>query len=239
MASNEEVGLRIESRRKSLGLTLEDVANAVGVTKSTIQRYEKGKIANLKQPVVEAIAAVLGTTSGWLRGDTSFLELVAINNGMKNAMQLFEDSRRNPAVEYPHLKNILPLPRFTQKPRLGTIACGKPILAVGEAEEFDDVPDGVHCDFTLKCQGDSMINARIFDGDIVYIRSQPEVDNGEIAAVRIGDEATLKKVYYTPGSDRITLRACNPMYPDLEYDGNALDEIEVLGKAVGFTSTIR
>ena len=84
-----------------------------------------------------------------------------------------------------------------------------------------------------------MINARIFDGDIVYIRSQPEVENGEIAAVRIGDEATLKKIYYTPSSDRITLRACNPMYPDMEYEGDKLDEIEVLGKAVAFTSTIR
>ncbi len=128
--------------------------------------------------------------------------------------------------------------RFVHKPRLGAIACGQPILAVEETDTFDQVPQHIECDFTLLCRGDSMINARIFDGDIVYIRSQPEVENGEIAAVRIGDEATLKKVYYTPGSDRITLQACNPLYPDLVYQGDTLEDIEILGKAVAFTSTL-
>ena len=84
-----------------------------------------------------------------------------------------------------------------------------------------------------------MINARIFDGDTVYIRSQPQVENGQIAAVRIGEEATLKKVYYTPGSDRITLRACNPMYADMVYEGDTLNQIQILGLAVGFYSIVR
>ena len=84
-----------------------------------------------------------------------------------------------------------------------------------------------------------MINARIYDGDIVFIRKQEQVENGEIAAVRIGDEATLKRVYYTPGSNRITLRPCNPLYPDMEYEGDTLNEIEILGKAVSFLSTVR
>ena len=83
------------------------------------------------------------------------------------------------------------------------------------------------------------INARIFDGDTVYIRSQPQVENGQIAAVRIGEEATLKKVYYTPGSDRITLRACNPMYADMVYEGDTLNKIQILGLAVGFYSIVR
>lgn len=135
--------------------------------------------------------------------------------------------------------NILPMPRFVRKPRLGTIACGRPILAVEDVDEFDDVPEGVDCDFTLKCKGDSMINARIFDGDIVYVKEQPEVENGQIAAVIIDDEATLKKVYYTPGSDRITLRACNPLYADMVYEGETLNQIRILGRAVAFTSTIR
>ncbi len=84
-----------------------------------------------------------------------------------------------------------------------------------------------------------MITARIFDGDVVYIRAQPQVENGQIAAVRIGDEATLKRVYYTPGSQRVTLRSCNPLYPDMEYTGAELEQIEVLGLAVGFFSTVR
>ena len=82
-----------------------------------------------------------------------------------------------------------------------------------------------------------VINARIFDGDLVYIRKQPDVDDGEIAAVRIGDTATLKRVYHFP--NRLLLRAENPMVPDLNYDDYSLEEIEILGKAVAFLSTVR
>ena len=83
--------------------------------------------------------------------------------------------------------NCLPLPRTVKKPRLGAIACGKPILAVENISEYDDVPITIHCDFTLLCKGDSMIDARIWDGDVVYIRQQPEVENGEIAAALLSD----------------------------------------------------
>ena len=109
--------------------------------------------------------------------------------------------------------NVLPLPKTHKVPLLGSIACGAPILAEENMIGQVDLADGVHADFALQCKGDSMINARIFDGDLVYIRIQPEVENGEIAAVRIGDEATLKRVYYTPGSNRITLRACTHSIP--------------------------
>ena len=132
--------------------------------------------------------------------------------------------------------NCLPLPQTVKKPRLGAIACGKPILAVENISEYDDVPITIHCDFTLLCRGDSMIDARIWDGDVVYIRQQPEVENGEIAAVRIGEEATLKKVYYN--GRRIILRACNPLYADMEYEGEELNDVEILGKAVAFSSMI-
>lgn len=215
---NIEIGNRIEFRRKQLNLTLDDIASEIGVAKSTVQRYEKGTIEKIKLPVIEAIARVLDVDPAWLCCKTDVMG-TAPNKSIPS--------------------NILPMPNLVKKPRLGNIACGKPILAVEDAEEFDMVPEDIECDFTLRCKGDSMINARIFDGDTVYIRIQPEVENGEIAAVRIEDEATLKKVYYTPGSDRITLRACNPMYPDLVYDGESLNEIEILGKAVAFTSIIK
>lgn len=134
---------------------------------------------------------------------------------------------------------LMPLPATRKVPLIGTIACGKPILAVEDAEETVDIPDFVHADFALRCKGDSMVNARIFDGDIVYIRAQPEVENGQIAAVRVGDEATLKRVYYFPESHRMTLRACNPIYEDLDYRDGELDQVEVLGLAVGFFSNLR
>ena len=101
-----------------------------------------------------------------------------------------------------------------------------------------ELPDGIDADFCLLCRGDSMIGARIRDGDIVYIRSQSEVDNGQIAAVVIGDEATLKRVYYYPEKGQLTLQAENPQYEPLVYLGEELDEIRIAGLAVAFLSAV-
>lgn len=220
---------RIKLQRLLLNMTLEDVAKVVGVTRATIQKYESGAIENIPKEKIKLLATALKTTPSYLLGwddEPSLLELTAKDNGLEGAVRLVQRS-----------KNILPIPKMVKKPRLGSIACGKPILAVEEADEFDFVPEDIVCDFTLRCKGDSMIDARICDGDIVYIRSQPEVENGQIAAVRVGDEATLKKVYYNGG--RIILRACNPLYADMEFEGERVNEMEVLGLAVGFTSIIR
>ena len=206
-------GERIKMLRIKLNMTQEELGQKIGVKTPAIYKYENGLVVNLKRSTIEKLANALNTSPAFLMG--------------------FEEE----TATFP--KNLAPLPTFVKKPRLGAIACGKPILAVEEANEFDDVPDTIECDFTLLCKGDSMTSARIFDGDIVYIRAQPQVENGEIAAVRIGDEATLKRVYYTPNSNRITLRAANPLYPDMEFDGPTLNDIEILGKAVAFTSMIR
>ena len=138
------------------------------------------------------------------------------------------------------IPGVQPLPKTYSVPLLGEIACGDPILAEQNIAEIITVPDSVKgADFALTCKGDSMINARIFDGDIVYIHLQDTVENGEIAAILIDDEATLKKVYYSTGSDRITLRPCNPLYPDYEFAGEELNKIRILGKAIAFTSMVR
>ena len=140
-----------------------------------------------------------------------------------------------PVEELPD--NIIPLPKNKKVPLLGTIACGEPILAVENIDKYVEMPETVHGTFALKCKGDSMINARIFDGDIVYIREQPDVENGEIAAVLIGDEATLKRVYKTPS--KVVLRPENPMYDDMTYSKEELNQIRILGKAVAFLSAVR
>lgn len=198
-------------------MTLDDIATEIGVARSTIQRYEKGTIQNAKMPVLEAIARVLRVNPSWLCGKSDDM-----------------------AVQIQTLPfNVIPIPQTYKVPLVGTIACGQPILVVEETDETVDVPEWVRADFALRCKGDSMINARIFDGDIVYIRRQAEVETGQIAAIRIDDEATLKKVYYAPDASRITLRACNPLYPDMVYEGERLNEIEILGLAVGFYSEIR
>ena len=132
-----------------------------------------------------------------------------------------------------------PIPRTRKIPLIGSIACGEPLLAEENLDGEVDLPEHISADFALRCKGDSMINARIFDGDIVYIHRQPTVDNGKIAAVRIGDEATLKRIYYFPEDPRLVLRPCNPLYSDMVYCGPELDEVEIIGEAVAFTSLVR
>lgn len=133
--------------------------------------------------------------------------------------------------------NILPLPKMKKVPLVGEIACGTPILAVQNVETFLSMPEGVNADFCLRCKGDSMINARIFDGDIVYIRQQETVEHGEIAAVLIDNEATLKRVYLY--DDRIVLEAENPQYRPKSYWGEDMNDVRILGRAVAFTSEVR
>lgn len=201
---------KIKALREERGLSQEALAQKTGYTdRSSIAKIEKG-LVSLSAAKIDLIAKALGVTPGYLTG-----------------------------WEGPLPGNVIPLPAVRRVPLIGAIACGKPILAVESAEETVAVPDFLHADFALRCKGDSMITARIFDGDVVYIRAQPQVENGQIAAVRVGDEATLKRVYYAPGSQRVTLRACNPLYPDMEYTGAELEQIEVLGLAVGFFSTVR
>lgn len=133
--------------------------------------------------------------------------------------------------------NIMPMPEMRRIPLIGSIACGAPILAEEHIEDYVDLPRHVKADFSLTCKGDSMINARIFDGDIVYIRQQETVENGQIAAVLIGTEATLKRVRLF--DDHIVLEPENPMYKPLVYWNEEMNTVRILGKAVAFTSAIR
>ena len=135
-----------------------------------------------------------------------------------------------------NIKNIEPLPKMKKVPLLGTIACGEPILAEENIEDYINMPETTNGTFALRCKGDSMINARIFDGDIVYIREQPDVENGEIAAVLIDDEATLKRVYKY--NNRIELRPENPTYKVMNFENEELNNIKIIGKAVGFYSRV-
>ena len=135
-------------------------------------------------------------------------------------------------------RNLAPLPETYKVPRLGSIACGEPILAEQNIETYDSVPVSIRCDFTLICKGDSMIGAGIEDGDIVYIREQPEVETGEIAAVMVGeDEATLKR--FKRVGDTVLLIPENSSYEPLIFTGGEMNGIRILGKAVGFTRYFR
>ena len=202
---------KLKELRKSKGLTLDELAELVGTSKQTIHRYENGIITNVPPEKVESLANALGTTPGELMGwDT---EPIAVP------------------------ENIIPM-SVKQLPVLGDIACGMPIYAEERHEAFVTVSDKFDADFCLTARGDSMVGARIYDGDIVFIRSQSSVENGEIAAVILGDEATLKRVYYYPNEGKLILSPENPRYAPFVYIGAELDSIKIIGKAVAFQSTI-
>lgn len=133
-------------------------------------------------------------------------------------------------------EEIIAMPATRQIPVLGSIACGAPILAQEHIDGYTAVPEDIHADFALICKGDSMVGARIFNGDIVYIRQQDTVENGEIAAVLIDGEATLKRVRYY--EDCVYFEPENPMYRPIVLRGEEMNNARILGKAVAFTSRL-
>ena len=203
-------GERIKEARKLRGMTQTELAEKIGMKFSAIHKYENGLVVNLKRDTIAALADALDVSPAWL--------------------MCMDDTPILPS-------NIIPMPAMRKVPLVGSIACGTPILAEENLDGDVEAPDHVRADFALRCKGDSMINARIFDGDIVYIRQQESVEHGEIAAVLIGDEATLKRVYIY--DDCISLEAENPQYKPMVYRGEEMNNIRILGKAVAFTSVIR
>lgn len=202
-------GERMREKRKELGLSAEYMAERLGVSPATVYRYENGDIAKLPGRLLEPVSRILGVSPSYLMG--------------------WDDAAPLPS-------NLMPVQPMGRVPLLGEIACGEPILARENIEEYMDLPAHIHADFVLRCKGDSMINARIFDGDIVYIRRQPMVEDGEIAAVLIEDEATLKRVRLF--DDHISLEPENPLYRPIVKWGPEMETVRILGKAVAFTSTL-
>lgn len=212
-----KVGQRIKARREELGISAEELGQKIGKAKTTIYRYELGLIEKLPTSVLESIASALRTSPAYLMGWT--------------------DNIAPTSTQPPAFDNIAPI--HTQRvPMLGEIACGKPIWTNEERESYVQAGVDIKADFCLTARGDSMIGARIHDGDIVFCRSQNMVENGEIAAVIIGDEATLKRVYYYPDKQKLVLQAENPKYEPFVYVGSELNEINIIGKAVAFQSDV-
>jgi len=207
----ETISERIRSLMKKREVSYGDLSRMTRIPKSALQRYATGETGKIPLDRVKAIAAALAADPSYLLGWN-------------------QDS-------LPDAKNIFPPGRMKKVPLLGGIACGNPILAEENIESYVDIEEGVSVDFALTCIGDSMIGARIMDGDLVYIHQQPEVENGDIAAVLIDDEATLKRVYYYPG--RIILQAENPNFPPMVFQGSELDGVRIIGKAVFFRSAVK
>ena len=207
-----EIFKRIRARREELGISQEELAKRLGYkSRSSINKIEKGE-NDIPQYKIVAFAQALQTTPECLMGWA-----------------------QPTATALPNIPNIFPL-KTKKVPLLGTIAAGTPIYAEENFDGYRESTEDVHADFCLKIKGDSMIGARINDGDIVFIRKQPDVENGEIAAVLIDGEATLKRVYKKNGA--LVLQAENPKYAPIVCSAKTCDECIIMGKAVTFQSDV-
>lgn len=137
------------------------------------------------------------------------------------------------------LSDIMGEEREKRLPILGQIACGSPIFAEENIEGYASPCYGINADFCLFAKGDSMIGARIYEGDLVFVKKQPRVENGEIAVVLVDDSATLKRIYLYPEDNKLVLSPENPKYKPMVFVGKELDNIQILGKAVAFQSEAR
>ena len=203
------------------GMRASELAKRTGLSKARISQYVNGKFIPNSDAIL-LIAEVLQVSELWLMGKTSDMEAT--------------DTPSRSRIPCP--ENVAPL-RLCRYPILGEIACGLPILA-------EEDPDGGYvtaaettADFCLTAKGDSMIGARIFDGDEVFIQQTDLVNNGEIAAVVVDNEATLKRVYYYPEAEKLVLTAENPAFPPMVFVGEELAGIRILGRAVAFQSKVR
>lgn len=208
------IGDRIRRRREELNLTQDELAKKLGYkSRSSVNKVETSR--ELSNKKVRQYAEALECSSAYLMG--------------------WEEKDGSVAIS-----NIFPI--TTHKlPMLGEIACGKPKYTNEDRESYVDAGTDVKAAFCLKAKGDSMINARIHDGDIVFIRRQDIVENGEIAAVVVNNdsEATLKRFYYYQERATLILKPKNPAYEDLIFQNEELNEVHVLGKAIAFQSDVK
>lgn len=199
---------RIPELRAEKGISMRDAARMLGMPYTTYVNYEKGT----REPNSETLIALANFY------ETSVDYLIG------------KSSSRTGKITIP--PGFIPLPKMKKVPLIGAIACGDPITALQNREGEVNAPEDMRCDFALKCHGDSMIGAGIYDGDTVFIRIQPEVENGEIAAVRIGEEATLKRVYLH--TDYIELRPENSAFESIIRRKEDMNDVQIEGKAVGW-----
>ena len=215
----DERAKRINEAIEKSGYSYPELAKITGISKSSLQRYATGETKKIPIDCIEEIARATGVSAKYLMGWEDTQE----QDGLSILMEKYD--------------NIRPI-KLKRFPLLGEIACGQPIFADEDRESFIMADMDIRADFCLRAKGDSMINARIYDGDVVFIREMPMVDNGDIAAVIIDDEATLKKVYYYPDKGKLVLYPENPDYEPFIYVGEELNTIRILGKAVYFMSPL-
>lgn len=194
----QNIGVAIKTRREQLELTQQQVADYVGVSKSAVSRWESGDVANMGIDKLSKLSEVLSVSPLDIINETELTLRIV-----------------------PNKNNTVPVPL------LGSIAAGSPILAEQNIEDYFNLDKKIKADFCLRIKGDSMININIMDGDIVFIKKQEDLENGEVGAVLVDDSATLKRFYRMNGE--VYLQSENPTYKPIVLSGG---EVMVLGKMV-------
>ena len=219
------LGELVRAYRDEHNMNMQDFADQCGLSKAYISVLERNINPSTGKPPIPSLETIRSIAK------TIHMDFNDV------ILALDDDQVVSLEVSRPLPPNMTVLPKMREWPVLGATACGKPL----HRELLDETvlaPDDIKADVVFRCVGDSMINARIFDGDAVFIRTQPEVESGQIAVVRIGDEYTLKRVYVH--DDYVELRAENPTHKAIVLRGDDLrdDNFEVVGLAVAFLSSL-
>lgn len=228
------IGEVIKEYREEHHISQRQFAKLSGQSNGYISMLEKGENPKNGKPiqpslaVIKEIAAAMGMPLTELLTKAEDLEVDLSGNAIP-----VRDEEKGGIV----YRNLFPVSR-RRFPLLGEIACGKPIYAEEDHESYVDASSTIEADFCLRAKGDSMTGARIYDGDIVFIKEAPMVENGRIAAVIIGDEATLKRVFYYPEQNQLMLLSENPKYPPQIYIGEELNAVRILGRAVALQTQV-
>lgn len=196
---------KLLSLMKEKNYSYADLEKLTSYSRSTLQRYFTGNTEKIPLDLIEEIAPIFGVTAAYLAG--------------------WED-------DLPSYPGIMPVEK-KRFPFLGEIACGEPIYADEEHNVYLESDSSIKADFCLRCKGDSMTGDNINDGDVVFIRKQDAVNNGDIACVIIDDEATLKHIYLTDNT--VSLVSSNLSYPPIVYKEDDCKTIKILGKAVALS----
>lgn len=201
------ISKRMQEAMDIRGIKQADLCKSTGIGKSSISTYLSGEYEP-KQTNLYKIAEALGVSIPWLTGyDVPMDELDPIKN----------------------VDNIIQLDKVNKLPIVGSIAAGKPKLAVEDIESYVMLDSSYKADFALRVSGDSMIDAGINDGDLALIKRDLCVENGEICAVSIDGHATLKRLYRN--DDFLTLQPCNSKYQPIIVKEN--EEPYIVGKLTG------
>ena len=215
------IGEIIKNYRTANDLSMDNFGKLASLSKAYISILERGSNPRNNKPVIPSI-------------DTLRAIAQAMNMDLNELINLLDDNQKNKLSENEIPEGFSPPPEMVLKPLVGKIACGTPILAEQNIEDYVNVPKDVKCDFLLTCDGDSMIEAGIRSGDVVYLIKQPDIDyNGQIAAVRVDGEATLKKVFKY--QDKVVLQPANANYEPLVYIKEEINDLVIEGIATGFT----